>query len=113
MPSDTVLVVQLHLLGGPEEGHVLAQFTLVEDLVGSGEFGQAARAKWIWKYAARWSMASIRRAKGSGRSSRSSNWVKVAVGSRLDTTIGAVTTSPSVKIDAFHPTAGHRRSSRP
>ena len=43
-------------------------------------------------------MAATRRAKASGRASASISWVNVAVGSRLDTTTGAVATSPSPKV---------------
>ena len=62
--------------------------------------GSPRRAKCAWKYAARWSMAVTRRAKASGRASGSTSWVKVAVGSRFETTTGAVATSPSAEFDA-------------
>ena len=54
-------------------------------------------------------MASIRRMKASGKVTRSRSWVKVAVGSRLDTTIGAVDHLAVAEVDAFDLSVGRSR----
>ena len=48
--AHAALEVSLHLLGGAEERHVVAEPALVELFVGAGVLGQAVRAKCIWKY---------------------------------------------------------------
>ncbi len=44
-PADAAFEVQLHLLGGPEERHVLTEVPVVEHLVGADELGEPAQGE--------------------------------------------------------------------
>ncbi len=59
--------------------------------------GRPLSEKWICAYAARWSSALTRCCKSSGTTSDPSSAMNVAVGSRFETTTGALIVSPSAR----------------
>jgi len=51
--AHALFVVELHLLGGTEEGHIAAESAATGISLGLMNSDSPLSAKWIWKYAAR------------------------------------------------------------